>query len=65
MKQGIQVPVNKFNRIFQIAFALTVHKSQGATFNKPYTIYEYRHMTSKLKYVVLSRSSSEFNIIIK
>ena len=65
MKQNIQVPVNKFNRIFQPAFCITTHRSQGATFNQPYTIYEYRQMTSKLKYVALSRSSSEFNIIIK
>jgi DNA replication protein DnaC len=53
-----------FNRLFHLAFCITVHKSQGATFNKPYTIYDWEIMNNKLKYVAISRATKIENIQI-
>jgi hypothetical protein len=53
----IDVPLDKFQKFFHVAYALTSHKSQGATLNVPHTIHEWNLMTNKCKYVSLSRSS--------
>ena len=40
-------------------YAITVHKAQGATFNKPYSIYEYKRMKHDMLYVCLTRTSKQ------
>ena len=60
----IEIPITQFNRLFLVAFCITVHKSQGSTFDKPYVIHEWNIMDSCLKYVSYSRSSSNDFILI-
>ena len=51
----IQIPVGKFQKLFYVAYCITVYKSQGSTFNSQYTIHEYSKFDNRLKYVALSR----------
>jgi nucleoside-triphosphatase THEP1 len=53
----IDVPIDKFQKFFHVAYCITSHKSQAATFTVPHTIHEWNSMTNKCKYVSLSRSS--------
>jgi 5-methylcytosine-specific restriction endonuclease McrA/DNA replication protein DnaC len=66
MKSRVAIPVCDFIKTFNLAFCITIHKSQGATFNQKYTIYEWSdRMSDKLKYVAISRSSDISNIQIR
>ena len=49
----------KLTNHFKPAFALTVHKAQGMTINKPYSIYEHRKMRSDMLYVCLTRTKQK------
>ena len=40
-------------------YAITVHKAQGATFNKPCSIYEYKRMKHDMLYVCLTRTTKQ------
>lgn len=68
MKKELTIPIDQFQKTFFVAYAMTIHKSQGATFTKPYTIHEWNHprMDKRLKYVALSRATSKelINIIV-
>jgi ATP-dependent exoDNAse (exonuclease V) alpha subunit len=57
--KDVEVKISSINRTFNLAFCLTVHKSQGQTFNEPYTIYEWGKMDSTLRYVSLSRATEK------
>ena len=61
-----QTPVefdnNEFQDLFNIAFCMTIHKSQGQTFDHHYSIYEWEKLDNRLKYVALSRSTNKMNI---
>ena len=67
--EGLKV-VNsdEFQKLFYVAFAITCHKSQGLTFNHPYTIHEFdnKKFDDRLKYVALSRTTKKeyINIIV-
>jgi energy-coupling factor transporter ATP-binding protein EcfA2 len=56
---SIEIPVGMFQTLFYVAYAITVHKSQGQTFIMPYTIHEWSHphFDDRLKYVALSRTT--------
>jgi ATP-dependent exoDNAse (exonuclease V) alpha subunit len=56
------VPINDFTKIFNIAYCITVHKSQGQTFDEAYTIHEFNQYDERLKYVALSRAT-DINLI--
>jgi ATP-dependent exoDNAse (exonuclease V) alpha subunit len=58
------VDASRFNYLFYVSFCITIHASQGATFNTPYTIYDWSLLNDCLKYVALSRSTDIKNIII-
>ena len=60
--QIINVPFDDFQKLFYVAFCITVHKSQGQTFNHPYTIHEFDKFDWRLRYVALSRSTDIKNI---
>ena len=62
--KNLSIEKNKFNKLFLLSFCITVHKSQGATFNEKYVIHEWRKFDKRLKYVAMSRSSNINNIII-
>ena len=49
----------KFTNHFKPLYAITIHKAQGMTINKPYTIYEYDKMKHDMLYVALTRTSKE------
>ena len=55
----IEIPVDQFQRFFYVAYAMTVCKSQGSTFQHQYTIHEWERYTNRLKYVSLSRASGK------
>jgi len=63
----IELPLELFPRIFRPAFCITIHASQGATFNFPYTIYEWEHerMSTRAKYVAITRGTTTAHINIK
>jgi hypothetical protein len=46
-------------KLFYVAFCITVHRSQGSTFNHPYTIHQFELFDERLKYVALSRSTDK------
>jgi len=57
-KRGdVEVSIKDFNSDFKLAYAMTVHKSQGQTINRPYTIYEWERMSREMLYVAVSRAT--------
>ena len=48
----------EFTKVFNVAFCIPTHRSQGSTFNNPYTIHEFQKFDDRLKYVALSRATS-------
>eukprot|EP00971_Amphidinium_carterae_P164092 3253063-Amphidinium_carterae.1 len=44
---------------FKPIYAITVHKAQGMTIDKPYSIYEYKMMKSNMLYVALTRANKK------
>ena len=56
------VPIPEFNRMFNVAYCITTHKAQGATFDEAYTIHEFEQFDERLKYVALSRAT-DLNLI--
>ena len=52
------IPMTDFQSMFHPAYCITTHKSQGSTFNHPYTIHEWEKFDERLKYVALSRSTN-------
>ena len=57
-KEYLEIPVNKFQQWFHVAYCITSHKSQGQTIDKPYTIHDWNRMDETCKYVSLSRASN-------
>ena len=47
----------KFTNHFKPMYAITVHKAQGITINRPHSIYEYSRMQHDMLYVALTRTS--------
>ena len=64
-KNLILIPIHEFQRMFYVAYAITIHKCQGETYNEPYTIHEWERLDRRLKYVALSRATDKnlINII--
>ena len=58
-QKEIKINLNDFQKLFYVAFCITVHKSQGATFNHPYTIHQWNLFDKRLKYVALSRATKK------
>lgn len=58
----IEIPKEQFQSNFYPGFCLTVHKSQGSTYDAPYTIHEWGKFDRRLKYVALSRATKKNNI---
>ena len=62
----IDIPFDLFQRLFYPAYAITIYKSQGSTFDNEYTVHEWDHglFNDRLKYVALSRATNLKNIYI-
>jgi ATP-dependent exoDNAse (exonuclease V) alpha subunit len=54
-----EIGLSEFQTLFYLAFCITVHKSQGCTFDHPYTIHEWDLFDWRLKYVALSRATKK------
>jgi ATP-dependent exoDNAse (exonuclease V) alpha subunit len=56
----LHIPFDDFQELFYVAWCITVHKSQGCTFDHEYTIHEMDHprFDVRAKYVALSRSTT-------
>ena len=52
----------KFTNHFKPMYAMTVHKAQGMTINRPYSIYEYNRMQHDMLYVALTRTSKKEHV---
>jgi len=59
------ININDFQKYFFVAYAITIHKSQGDTIKRPFTIHEWEKLDNRLKYVALSRATTceHINII--
>ena len=44
-----------FQRMFYVAYCITIHKAQGLSYVHAYTIHEWHKLDARLKYVALSR----------
>jgi ATP-dependent exoDNAse (exonuclease V) alpha subunit len=64
-KRMLNIPFDRFQRLFYVAYCITIHKSQGTTFDFPYTIHEWAKYTNEMKYVALSRCTKKEQITIK
>jgi hypothetical protein len=62
----IKISVSEFHTYFYAGFCITVHASQGETFNERYTIYDWDfiHFSKRAKYVSMSRATAYENIQI-
>jgi ATP-dependent exoDNAse (exonuclease V) alpha subunit len=56
----LHIPFDDFQKLFYVAWCITLHKSQGCTFDHEYTIHEMDHprFDARAKYVALSRSTT-------
>lgn len=63
-KKIVEIHFDDFQKLFYVAYAITIYKSQGSTFDYPYTIHEFNHplFDNRLKYVSLSRATLIDNI---
>jgi ATP-dependent exoDNAse (exonuclease V) alpha subunit len=61
----IEISSKDFQFLFYVANFITIHKSQGSTFDFDYTIHEWHKLDKTLKYVALSRATKKnlINII--
>ena len=61
-----EIEKDMLTTLFYPAYCITIHKSQGCTFNEAYTILEWKHLDDRLKYVALSRTVNKnlINIIL-
>ena len=61
--KGVEMRLeNKHLAKFKPAFAMTVHKAQGSTFNCSISIYEYKSMKHDMLYVALTRATDFNNV---
>lgn len=63
-EEPLTIKTQLFHKYFYLAFCITAHASQGETFKEPYTIYDWRLMNKRAKYVSLSRGTNRENIQI-
>lgn len=58
IERKMTIPLSKFQKLFYPAYCITIHRSQGATFNFPYTIHEWDRLDKHLRYVGLTRGTN-------
>ena len=57
--ETMEIETAEFTRLFNLAYCITCHATQGSTFDHPYSIYEFHKMDARLKYVAISRSTKK------
>ena len=61
-EKEIEIYIKDFQNIFYVAYCITIHSSQGETFNEDYTIYDWEKLDIHLRYVALTRATDIKNI---
>jgi len=56
-EKELTISIDKFQEYFYVAYCITIHKSQGQTYNFPYTIHEFNRLDKRLKYTALTRAT--------
>jgi ATP-dependent exoDNAse (exonuclease V) alpha subunit len=56
-RQPIEIPIKEFQRLFYVAYCITVCRSQGSTYDHEYTLHEFERYDNRMKYVALSRAT--------
>ena len=56
-ERELLVTKEDIKNMFYPAYCITIHQSQGASYNFPYTIHEWNRLNKKLKYTALTRST--------
>ena len=64
-KKELKLSVKEFGQMMYPAYCITIHCSQGQSYDDAYTIHEWWRLTDKLKYVALTRATNKdlINII--
>jgi AAA domain len=63
-EEPILLGLEAFTNNLTLAFATTVHKSQGMTIQNKYKLYETRKYSWRMLYVAISRTTDESNILV-
>ena len=63
-EKEIEIDIKDFQNIFYVAYCITIHSSQGETFDEDYTIYDFEKLDKHLRYVALTRATDIKNINI-
>jgi ATP-dependent exoDNAse (exonuclease V) alpha subunit len=58
-QKKIEINFEDFQYLFYVAYCITVYKSQGQSFNHPYSIHEWDRYDHRMKYVALSRATTK------
>ena len=61
---SVTINTKDFHKFFYLGFCLTIHASQGETFQNKYTIHDWNMLCEKARYVALSRGTTIGNIQI-
>ena len=64
-EKELKLSVKEFGEMMYPAYCITIHCSQGQSYDDSYTIHEWWRLTDKLKYVALTRATNKalINII--
>ena len=64
-EKELKLSVKEFGEMMYPAYCITIHCSQGQSYDESYTIHEWWRLTDKLKYVALTRATNKdlINII--
>jgi GIY-YIG catalytic domain len=60
--ETVYLSKTEFGKIFEYAFAMTVHKCQSITIHDHFNIYESKQMTKDVMYTALSRATKKSNV---
>ena len=65
VEKELKLSVKEFREMMYPAYCITIHCSQGQSYDDSYTIHEWGRLTDKLKYVALTRATNKdlINII--
>ena len=58
----VKVPLGKFTEFFRPGYCITTHAAQGATFDEEHSIYDWKRLCNRGKYVALSRGTKMENV---
>ena len=60
--EGPTIELKEFQKLFNVAFCITVDRSQGSTFTEPYKIHDWERMDIYHKYTAVTRGERYENL---